>query len=535
MKSKSLLTAIVSAIAICLIAVGTATAAETIRVQSTTDTVDAGLVDGLLMPMYQAKYPDDTIQYTAVGTGKALDNARNGLGDVVMTHARPLEMLFVADGYSYEPAGRAIFYSDYVIVGPTSDPAGVLSGHPHDAVGAFEDIAAAGEDDEATFLSRGDNSGTNVQEQLMWGMSDVPKKKASNAGLATDRFEPGTGAPGPPYPSWYFKTNKGQAANLLETSACNTGTYPNGNCYTMLDRGSFNRQVNLGTVTNMKIASENNTANVRGGPDLMINAFSLYIVDPVKVPSVNLNGAKRFADFMVSPEFQAAVVDFPNAIDPAFRPDAFPKVTPTAALPGSVPAGTEVAISLKLENRLPGTPAVSGMPVKLQGSVGNGAYQDIGAAQNTGADGVVTFSVKITERTSLRVELGAFQATDWSMFSPNTQSIGTIDVAAAAVPKALDKRAPKVRSVKLSAEALSFRLNEAATVRVTLERRRVIRRGGRRVVRWNSVLTRKLKVKKAGTVKLNKRCRKGTYRVRVQVVDAAGNKRVMKKTVRLAR
>ena len=119
-------------------------AAATIRVQSTTDTVDAGLVDGLLKPLYAAAQPGDTLALTAVGSGKALDNARLGLADVVITHAPPLEQQFVADGYSLEPSGRAIFSSDYVLVGPPADPAGVALSAPHDAIAALEAIAAAG-------------------------------------------------------------------------------------------------------------------------------------------------------------------------------------------------------------------------------------------------------------------------------------------------------------------------------------------------------------------------------------------------------
>ena len=105
--------------------VGSAAQADTIRVQSTTDTVDAGLVDGLLEPMYAQAQPGDTLDYVGVGTGRALDNARRGIADVVITHAPSLEQQFVTDGFSLEPSGRAIFYSDYVIVGPRADPAGV--------------------------------------------------------------------------------------------------------------------------------------------------------------------------------------------------------------------------------------------------------------------------------------------------------------------------------------------------------------------------------------------------------------------------
>jgi tungstate transport system substrate-binding protein len=144
--------------------------ADQIRVRSTTDTVDAGLLDGLLRDAFMQAQPGDTLQYTAVGTGKALDDARAGLADVVITHAPSLEAQFVSDGFSLG-LGRQIFYSDYVIVGPTDDPAGVAAAHPHDAIGAFEDIATAGDANPNTvrFDSRGENSGTNVQEQLMWG------------------------------------------------------------------------------------------------------------------------------------------------------------------------------------------------------------------------------------------------------------------------------------------------------------------------------------------------------------------------------
>src|ERR1700742_777422 len=153
-----------AAVAACLVAPATA-AADTIRVQSTTDTVDAGLVEGMLRSAYKAAQPGDTLDYTAVGTGKALHNARAGLADVVITHAPSLEASFFNDGYSLG-RGRQIFYSDYVIVGPKDDPAGVgAKGHAHDAIGAFEDIAAAGDanPNAVRFKSRGDNSGTNVQ------------------------------------------------------------------------------------------------------------------------------------------------------------------------------------------------------------------------------------------------------------------------------------------------------------------------------------------------------------------------------------
>jgi len=90
----------VTATVAVIVGLGSASAqADTIRVQSTTDTVDAGFVfgmppqtdvAGILEPMYKQAHPEDTLNYTGVGTGLALDNARAGLADVVITHAPSL-------------------------------------------------------------------------------------------------------------------------------------------------------------------------------------------------------------------------------------------------------------------------------------------------------------------------------------------------------------------------------------------------------------------------------------------------------------
>jgi tungstate transport system substrate-binding protein len=428
--------------------------ADVIRVQSTTDTVDAGLVDGLLKPAYRAVHPEDELQYTAVGTGRALDNARAGLGDVVITHARTLEQQFVLDGYSLEPAGRAIFYSDYVIVGPRSDPAGVGASAAHDAISAFEAIASAG---DASFVSRGDNSGTNVQEQLMWGMTGpgVVKQTASNAGGSLARSEPGSGGT---YPDWYVKTNRGQAANLQEAEVCNGATYPNGNCYTMVDRGTFNRLVDSGTITNLAIVSQSNDAGARGGKDLLINPFNVYIVNPDKVAgstTVNVAAARRFVDFLVSASLQAAVDTFPITIDPAFRSDAFPSVTLTSSLSPTATAGAPVPLTLAFANKQPGTPTIVGMPVQLQQSTDAGkTWSDVGAPQATDADGHVSFAPTIARTTRYRVSLPLFQATDWNMLSPSTHELGTVSVMPTPAPVPISGRG---RSAASSSERWSCR------------------------------------------------------------------------------
>jgi tungstate transport system substrate-binding protein len=107
--------------------------ASDVIVQGTTDVRDAGLLDDVIVPGFHSAYPQYTLKYIAVGTGQAITNAEAGQGDAVLTHAPTQEAQFVSAGFSDAPFGRAIFYSDYVIIGPQDDPAGVLSGAPHDA------------------------------------------------------------------------------------------------------------------------------------------------------------------------------------------------------------------------------------------------------------------------------------------------------------------------------------------------------------------------------------------------------------------
>lgn len=517
-----------------------AATADVIEVQSTSDTVDAGLVEGLLRPAFSAAQPGDSLRYTAVGTGKALDNAKNGLADVVITHAPSLEKQFALDGYSLEPAGRAIFYSDYIILGPRDDPAGVLRAAPHDAISALEAIAAAGAAGRATFVSRGDNSGTNVQEQIMWRMTGdaVEKQAAVNGRTDARRAEPGSNET---YPAWYAKTNKTQAANLEDAEACQ---YANGNCYTMVDRGTFNNLVTRGVLVRLAIVSQNNAGDARGGKDLLINPFSAYIVKPESVAGknkvVNVAAARRFVDFLVSPSFQAAVDSWPTATDPAFRADAYPSVTLAAGLPPTATAGSTVPLSIALANKQPGAPVVTGMPVQLQQSTDDGAtWADAGAPQLTDAAGRVAFAPAISATTRYRLSLPQFQATDWNMFSANVQELGVVTVAKTPDPTPIGRSAPRVTKAKLRPRSLTLTVSAAATVRATVSKRtakRVSSNGRTRtVVRWVKVRSASGRARRAGTITLSWRrpLPAGSYRVVVVSRDAARHARRQTLTLKL--
>lgn len=375
--------------------------ASTVIVQGTTDIRDAGLLEEVIEPGFHAAYPQYELKYVPVGTGQALTNAKAGQGDAVVTHAPSLEKTFVEEGYSLEPRGRAIFYSDYVIVGAIGDPAGVAAAAPHNAAKAFELIAKAGEEGKANFVSRGDNSGTNVEEKAIWKLTGVELNE--------------NGVPGPKGTktkfSWYHEGGGGQAETVQLANQCPESEFPGGGCYDITDRGTFNRLNSKGAVANLKIVAEKNEATAPGGLNLLTNPFDVYIVNPAKVPGVaiNVEGAKALVEYLTSEAFQARLASYPNTTSPAFFADAHADMTAGPSASGRVNAGATLTFSGKVASKLPGAPPVAGQGVLLQRlqALYKGetpTYQTI-ASTVTNADGTYSVKTGATRGGPLRVEL----------------------------------------------------------------------------------------------------------------------------------
>lgn len=122
--------------------------------------------------------------HLAAGSGAALDVAKGGRIDLVLTHAPELEQEFVGQGWGVP--GLALMRSQYVVVGPDNDPAGVCSlSASSDPLGAFVAIAASG----APFISRGDNSGTHIREQALWRAAGVQPERESYVKLGAGNQE----------------------------------------------------------------------------------------------------------------------------------------------------------------------------------------------------------------------------------------------------------------------------------------------------------------------------------------------------------
>jgi tungstate transport system substrate-binding protein len=369
-----------------------AAAATPVIVQGTTDVRDAGLLQEVIEPGFAVAYPQYELKYIAVGTGQAIANAKAGQGDALMVHAPSQEKPFVEEGYSLEPRGRAVFYSDYVIPGPLDDPAEVLAKAPHNAVLAYELIATAGAEGKANFVSRGDASGTNTQEKAIWKLTKVELNSEGEPGPNGTKEDA----------SWYHKAGAGQAETVLLTQQC---PFTGGSCYEMTDRGTYNRLIANGSVTELQLVSQDNEAGAPGGTSLLTNPFTAYAINPAKEPGINVNveGAKAFLEYLASEEFQAKLASYPNTTSPAFFADAHPRMT-ASSVSGTFDAGAKFTLSGNLSSALPGAQAVSGVAVNLQEASSGGTYVTIASAV-TGADG--SYSVQATASTSgtLRVEM----------------------------------------------------------------------------------------------------------------------------------
>lgn len=250
-----------------------APANPTLILATTTSTQDSGLLD-VLVPLFEQQ-TGYTVQTVAVGTGQALKMGEEGNADVLLVHAPTSEEEFMANGFGKDRA--AVMHNDFIIVGPKADPAGIQGAGS--ATEALKKIFAAG----ATFISRGDDSGTHKKELDLW-------KKAELA---------------PQGQAWYLETGQGMGATL--TVASEKGAY------TLTDRGTFLAQkANLDLVLVLE-----------GDPPLL-NPYHVITVNPEKWAKANYDGAMAFYNFMLAPETQKVIGAFgvEKYGQPLFFPDA---------------------------------------------------------------------------------------------------------------------------------------------------------------------------------------------------------------------
>jgi tungstate transport system substrate-binding protein len=232
-----------------------------IMLASTIGPIDAGIV-GALEEAFTEK-TGIAVEHTGAGTGQALKLAETGKYDLVLVHAKALEEKFVTDGFGTKRYD--LMYNDFVILGPVSDPAKIKG--MKDATAALRAIAQA----QASFVTRGDKSGTHVKELEVW----------KKAGIE-------------PQGAWYRVFEQGSKGNAPTLAFTNEKQ-----AYTVMDRATY---ITMKSKISLQVLVERD--------DILLNYITLIPVSPAKFPQVHHTEAMQFVDWLQGKDAQAIIRDF---------------------------------------------------------------------------------------------------------------------------------------------------------------------------------------------------------------------------------
>lgn len=272
MKPSPMLSALLrkASFSFAVLALSSSAWAQSIVMASTTSTEQSGLFAHLL-PAFKAASGID-VKVVALGTGQALDTGRRGDADVLFVHDTVAEEKFVAEGYGVKRL--PVMYNDFVLIGPAADPAGVKG---KEVVDALRQLATQ----NASFVSRGDKSGTHAAELRYWKAAGAEESKGSGY------KECGCGM--------------GPALNIAASSGA----------YILADRGTW---LNFKNRADLQILVE--------GDQRLFNQYGVIVVNPAKHPHVKSAEAQRFVNWVVSPAGQQTIASYKIGGEQLFFPNA---------------------------------------------------------------------------------------------------------------------------------------------------------------------------------------------------------------------
>ncbi len=276
---------VVAALATIIVIAGTIVyfnyfAKRRLFISTTTSLYDTGLLD-VIEADYESTRNID-LQITAVGTGIAIQQAKNGDADIVLVHAPSVELDFLEGGYGLNR--KIVAFNYFTIVGPADDPA-QISGKT--VVEALNNIVAYAQNlDDQTgqtqiWASRGDNSGTNSKEKSLW--------KAAGYDYTELIEEP-----------WFASTGQGMGSTLNVANQKNS--------YTLSDIGTYLKFHADGLIDLVSLIGEDRS---------LLNVYSVMAVNPEIVQAnttvheqIDFISAMDFIEYIISPSTQQTINDF---------------------------------------------------------------------------------------------------------------------------------------------------------------------------------------------------------------------------------
>jgi tungstate transport system substrate-binding protein len=244
-----------------------------ITLVSTTSTENSGLYSRIL-PLFTSS-TGINVRVISVGTGRAINIAKNGDADVLLVHHRKSEDEFVKKEYGVKRYD--VMYNDFIIVGPKSDPANILN--TKNAIEGLTQIAST----KNLFVSRGDDSGTHKKELAIWRLANINVEKASG--------------------SWYRETGAGMGATLNTAAAMLA--------YTLTDRGTW-----------LNFKNQKELILLINNDRLLLNPYGVILINPIRHPHVKARMGQKFIEWITGEKGQKAIASYRVNGHQAFFPNA---------------------------------------------------------------------------------------------------------------------------------------------------------------------------------------------------------------------
>lgn len=225
---------------------------------TTTSVRDAGLLEAIL-PTFERELGFQ-VKVIAVGSGQAMELGRRGEADVLILHDPEGEEAFMREGWGIRR--EPLMHNEFVLVGPTDDPAGVA------ALRTVSEVLRTIARTRARFISRGDRSGTHVKEHALWRA----------VGIEPDE-------------RWRLESGQGMSATLQIANELRA--------YTLTDLGTFLAHK---SPLDLKVLMEGDSA--------LYNPYHVVLPNPARFPWLNEPGALALLEYLLSRETQSAISQF---------------------------------------------------------------------------------------------------------------------------------------------------------------------------------------------------------------------------------